>query len=341
MATQSRKLHDLLDALPAPDSPEFLESRVAEMAKFGDSVAALEAIAFDVTEEEDIRFKAFQIAAHLHRRKSNFSALNRLLELGERPFSHYRLFRFYRTQYRDYDSKTRSFTDLVQDAFITEEYIRQFPEYIGFKAHFAGIAIRILQQKAEDSYAKKAENYLRECISLRPTYAHYHFLLGKLFGVSGNPSEALIEIRRAIDLEDSEAQLYYLRIQEYNSELIKVENISHQSLLMKQADDRIQEIGAASQRLRRDIEESGKRSIEFAGIFTLVISFLFLSIQSALVRPVGEALLIISFMASASTFLFSCIKLLFYSRGDREIAITMFACSLTLSAVMVAWINGK
>lgn len=253
----------------------------------------------DESQAENIRYAAFFAICTLYRRSKEFTWYGKCLERYEDEFKAFRSFDHLKAMYlvEIATSKTKML-DAVEAA---EKAVNANDNNAGFLHSFAVVIARGF----EESYFNREENgdllvqgikASDKAIRLTPEYAKFYSTQGRLQDISGNHQAARLQIKKAIDMENSESKDYALRIGDYQKQLMDIcynEKMNHVAHTFNQYEERIMDLNKKVDNIVADLERARTRNIEFLGFFTALVSFTIGAIQISSHQTFNDALRLI------------------------------------------------
>lgn len=217
---ENKRLEDLLEyyeSLPSSDTREY-ELKVTELVKKCD-----EEMVKDATEilrgshRDEVRFAAFHTIAGYLRRYGDLSKLKDLLYRYQWEFRGIPMYLHLLAMYLKMEDTEKSILKAID---LSKDALEELKGHIGITHSYAEAVASAMECEygIEDGEFDQAKEVMIRLLREEPTaatYAKYYGTMGRLYALENNYEEAKKSIRHAIDLEDSSAKDYVLRVSNY------------------------------------------------------------------------------------------------------------------------------
>lgn len=318
------ELRALLGALPPVEDPQY-EFRVTELIEKHRDREGFHALYED--QDERIAFNAL------------FAELGVLWR--DRDFAQYR------TRVREARSRFRenprflgleaqacsSLTDassLRTGLDCAQRALDVLPERPGLLHTFAQITASLADQgKADQPMLDKAEDALRQAISLEPSYAKYYATLARLLLRDGRYGDANEAVNQAIELEPSDGLHYALRIGDYQDIRMAISFAERSDELAKEYQKVAQELEAA----RADFRAQRTVAFQLLGLLAAIIAFIVTGVQVARQQKLADAAGLMIVIAASIVAVFAAFRLLFMETADRRAYVLLGAALLVIAGM--------
>ena len=218
-----------------------------------------------------------------HRHMKNFDEQRKIIRTYRTEFSDNPLFTHLRLlQYVDLDFEQ----DLLGVLNIARSNIEKMDFNYGARHLFSDLVAQAFEEEKitldneenikllKDAHTN-VEVAIMESASESPkNIAHpkFYCTLGRILAMEGDFKNALSNVKKAIDCEDSTRDEYSLRISYYQTYLVRITAMRQQSKLI----EKFVEIDEKSQRITNkmdEVENAQTKNLEFLGLFAGIISF--------------------------------------------------------------------
>lgn len=327
MTTADRpQLVKQLSDLPPPETHVFA-LQVRNLLKSEPSDGMLEGIASDVGQAKQVRFAAVYAMQVRNWRRSDFSKHRAITEkysaeLGEEPMYQFLWSQYYMTKQRD-TSNLLAALSRARDAMVAA------PSVPGVKHQYA-LAVATAAEEFPELISTEeligAEREIQEAKALADQpYGRYEATLARLQLLRGSWSEARDSISRAIEIEDSGAPDYTLRLAEYHLIRARIPLARQAEELQREQAVALAELGDA----RRD-------SLQMLGLLAAVIAFLVITVNIATRFPIREASGLILVASGALLLVFVGLSVLFGRARAITVGVVLGLSGLLLVIGLVA-----
>lgn len=251
------------------------------------SVTIIEELDIILNSESDIdlRFRAFFGLTFYHRRLSNYSEFKRLVDTYIVDFQdislHYHVLALLHKADGDREGILRS----IQYGRLA---VGKLGRHVGVLHNYCEAVVTAMEENVEVN-PEDRENallYIQSVVTLAPNYAKFYCTKGRILAQQHKFQEAKKNILYAIDLENSKANDYSIRISDYKNVLAQIRaqelyvDISHEikeagrSIL--NAESTVQEV---VQTTKEQMEHIKTQNLQMLAFFTAIISFIIGSIN--------------------------------------------------------------
>ena len=280
---------DDIEAAPPTQESEFTADLSRRILRYQDRDGirhALRAIAADDNYSFEQRFRALY-ALHIHlRRYKDLGQLSEVTSLYRDTFYRHPMWPFVESMTLFYcDQSPR---DLRTAEKLARRALEQFPDHYFVLAHTAMVSARRLAREGvrRPREVNEAIHLANRALQLsNERYARFWGVLAELLIISGRFDEADDAISRAIELEDSSASDYAVRLSDYQMLRIDSQVSRHREALER----------SQAKAIKR-LDQVRSETLGLLGLLAAVIAFLVTSVQltTRLNFYDGSRLLIIS-----------------------------------------------
>jgi len=229
-------------------------------------------------------------------------------------------------------------TGKQQDLYIALYYARQaanaVPENAGILHSLAEILINLIDEGLIDrgDNLAEAETAINKAISLDPSYPKFYSTKSQLLALKGNFAEAKELVQRAIDMEDSSAYDYSIRLNAYHYLLAKIQLMEFGKKVEEKLSYTIDYIGKARQETEEQLKQFRNESLQFLGLFAAIVSFTVGSIQFIAKQPFEQGILLLLVFSGSLLCIYAGLSIMLYGRSflSRILAILVLAAILIL-----------
>lgn len=271
------QIESFLDGLPDATEPEYypqlrtlfsLEETSSRNKIMRDILESDHTEADTTRELDDIRFAAFYFLANYYRRKSDPDDLSRLLSEWD-EFRHRTMYKYQesilhreRNEYPEAIDKCRP---------IVDEFPDNYPVAGGFAHNIIhGIEEGLVRDTEKQALAEEVIDKIDPVIQARPEYGKSYLIRGRALAVVNRFGEAIDDVNRAIEFEDSSKEDYAERIADRYFHKMRIEVAQQQYELTKKTET-----------VTRRIDNIQSRFVQLLGFFAAILAVVFTSTQIA------------------------------------------------------------
>ena len=298
----------------------------------------------ELSEEDmyDIRFGAFYVLCILYRRRKEYAKLSSFVSKYREEFSEEVLYTFQKAV-----SLKSGFPNVrsLRFALLAFDEIRN--------AHHALDSMPFFIQAYTDTVAKyydelnkdmldendrntvlESIELLINAIAIRSDYAKYYSTIAKLYRLAGNFESAKENIRKAIELEDSNSSDYAIRVNEYE---ILNSKIDLERLINREMDN-LNRMSADFDSMKESIDKSKTDSLAFLGFFTGIISFILGTFQLGNGLNFAERIQVMAALLSCLLIAFSVFRLIIAKSKKRDLLVCLIAVLASLGLMLISFL---
>ncbi len=239
----------------------------------------------DDEQSKNIRYAAFFAICTIYRRNKEFTLYGEMLEKYKDSFMEFKSF---------YHLKAMSLVETATNKDVMLKAIEAADKAVKLNEKNAGFlhSFAVTVAKAfEEGYLNKKENgellaqaiqAVNDAILFTPYYAKFYSTRGRLLDISGEHQAARLDVRKAIDKENSSNKDYALRIGDYRKQLTDIrynEKMKHVETTFNNYEKKISDLDKKVDNFLKEVEKAKTRNIEFLGFFTALVSFTIGAIQ--------------------------------------------------------------
>lgn len=288
-------------------------------------------------DRKDIRFGAFYVLCVYYRRQKEFATLLKFVNAHNGDFSGEELYAFQKAVALKSGfpsiGKLESAINLFRDIMNARQEADNMPFFIQAYTDTVARYYDELNKETLDPEDQKTLNeaikLLRQAIAIRPEYAKYYYTLSKLYRVVGQFDLAKENIRKAIELEDSNEGDYALRINEFeilNSRIDLERAISTEVKNLKEMQEDFSN-------MKNDLEKSKIDILAFLGFFTGIISFILGSFQLGEGLEFNQRIQMMSVLLGCLIIAFSVFRLFIGQFKLKDLLLCLFAVLVALGLI--------
>lgn len=269
---------------------------------------------------EDIRFAAFFFLLNYYRRRSEINDFAILLdeyknEFGERPLYRYEESIVHRehNEYPDAIDKCRTVITENPDCW---------PLLIGYSHNIVhGIEKGLVGKANREKLAGEAVEKIRKVLTEDPKNSKAHLIKARALSINNRFEEALEEVDRAIEWENSDAEDYTKRIADCYFYKVRIE-IARETDKLEQKSRQVEE----------RVDNIQTRFIQFIGFFAAILAVVFTSTRIAISLSPDAAVRVILVLTSGLIIAFASLSILL--PGELDISRVIFVLSLGVAGMI-------
>lgn len=258
---------------------------------------------------DSVRFSCLYFLASFHRRKDNLGQFELWLERGREEFGDRLLYRYQesllcreRNEYPEAIDKCRP---------IIAELPDNYPLVHGFAHNIVhGIERGFVAEENEQDLAVEAIEKLDPVLERVPENGKVHSTMARALAVDEQFDDALRELDKAIEYEDSAQTDYAERISHYYFHRTRVQLERYRREIRTDIEEAKSEVNDSVESAERKVDNIQSRLIQFIGFFTGLLAIVFTSTEIALSLSPDAAARIILVMISGLICAFASLGLL-------------------------------
>lgn len=231
--------------------------------------------------DERLLFSTFFLLCIYSRRMKNYSVYKELLDKYEKIFEREALYpHLLSMYYKNFNSKE----DMEWTIEYAREAVKNLPEQVGVLHNYVEAIVTAKENglEIEDSLWTDAQEKMKEVIkrnAKHKLYAKFHCTNGRLLALLKKFADAKEAIQKAIDQEDSTSNDYSLRINEYQSQLMRIQTLETSEKILselestkKEIEDSKKEIEDSKQEMKVSMKKLQRDNLQFLGFFVAIIT---------------------------------------------------------------------
>ncbi len=171
--------------------------------------------------DESLHFTAYYAVYTFYRRYSSHHIIDTLINDYSKQFEGFRfnniaLSQYYRFRFEDESNDSEDLSKAIKYAKLGVETISDNYGVLLTYAELVAIALEngLMSRKKELKYAVLC---MEKAMQIKSDYPKAYAILGRLTAFAENTNKALLQIKKAIDLEDTQIKDAFLRINQYQS----------------------------------------------------------------------------------------------------------------------------
>jgi len=265
---------------------------------------------------DDVRFAAFYFLANHARRKSNTEDFLAWIERGRQDFQNRPLYQYMESILYREQNKYPHAINKCRPVF--NEYSDNWPIAVGFAHNIIhGIEEELVGANQKKELAQEALNTIKMAIQSKPDYGKSYLIKARALAVLGRFEEALDEVDRAIEKEDSKKEDYAERIADRYFHRVRIE-VSQQKHQLERQTREVED--------RMDNMQS--RFVQLLGFFAAILAVVFTSTQIAVSLGAQEAVGVVIVLTGGLISGFASLSLLLPGNLDMYRVITVIGFGL-------------
>ncbi|MGB9859482.1 MAG: hypothetical protein ACPLQP_06065 [Moorellaceae bacterium] len=335
-------LRDLLANLPSETDREFevLLTRVAQIQGIDGLFYQILEEALKEGNEVDERYRKIAYACFYglniyYRHARDITKVGKLIEQYQELFGGHPTFPHVLSLY--YRS-----TGKQQDSYRALHYARQAANAVrnhaGILHSLAEILINLIDEGVleRESNLAEAEAAINEALHLDPDYPKFYSTKSQLLALKGSFAEAKELVQRAIDMEDSGAFDYSIRLNGYYYLLAKIQLMEFSKKVEEKLSYATDYIAQARRETEEQLKQFRNESLQFLGLFAAIVSFTVGSIQFIAKQPFEQGILLLLVFSGSLLCIYAGLSIMLYGKSGwyRIIAILLLAAVLILGPVL-------
>lgn len=337
--TGESSIVDVLKLLPSCNERQF-EKLIVELISKND------AIEYEVKKElendeieHEVAYKAFFLLCTIYRRRKDISLYGEMFKKWGYNFENEDTYGFLKAMYL---VQTGVANNIKQAAEQCMKSLRKIQDNVGIKHCFCEIIAEGFEEKVfnfdNDTDKKRFEeayNIIYDVMyNNEQDYAKFYCTYGRILALNGDFQEAKIQLRRAIDKEDSSKRDYSLRIGEYTKHLMMIS--SNQQT--KEIDDNIKKCSAEINKFSEKIDDSLIKNLEFLGFFAGLVSFIIASVQIIAAQNLNDGIKLILVLGGVLMMVISSFSIILNGKRGQIRSIIVFLMGLITIVLGVKFI---
>ena len=163
-----------------------------------------------------------------------------------------------------------------------------------------------IEDVKDDALLKEAESLIKDAIDMRK-YPKFYSTLGRIFGCMENYDDGLSEVRKAIENEDSNREDYFVRVNEYESIISRLQR--------KKDEHSLREKAAA---IQTQLNRSQKDYIGILGFFSGIMALLIGTFGITAKTPMIDSLQLLMGIAGTIVISFGSLNLLLVRKDEKR-----------------------
>lgn len=272
---------------------------------------------------QDTRFKAFYAHQVNYWRFSKYMKFRDNIDTYEDQFGAYKMFNNWRAQYYftfgQVDGQVEDYKIALQYADKAVEALPNSPNILSFKADIL-ISIEELQEEVDKNNVLEAKNLIDKAIRLNNgQYARHLVTKSRIVLLLGKYTEAKRLINEAIELEETSAADYSLRIGEFNATKIRI-IVQEQKITTN----------VRTKSILKEVENLKVQLIELIGILVAVIALIITSVHVIKTDDFSKLFPLFLTIGGINLLTFSSYSLLFYRDKVKPAQIIMLLIGVAL-----------
>ncbi|OLN24123.1 hypothetical protein BTO30_01545 [Domibacillus antri] len=287
-------------------------------------------------EHKKSQFSAFVLLCIYSRRMKNISKYKELIdEMGmffsEEPF--------YPHIAALYHKQLDTLEGMESAIYYSRQAVANLPHQVGILHSYVESVINAIENQVEisDGVLDDAKEKMKTIMLLDSSYAKFHCTRGRLLAISREYSQAKNAINKAIDLEKSHKSDYALRINDYQSHLIRIQTAESSDVILKQLITTKQELEESRKRIEDSMDKMKTENIQLLGFFVAIISLTIGSLNMINDKPFMESALLIIILTGCILLTYTGLGVLFQPKNQNRskiILISVFAVILIGAALL-------
>lgn len=296
-----------------------------------------------------LKFSAFYSLLIIYREFGKYSKLIELVDMYSMHFVRIPLYNVVLSIYYRYKiilGEKEWGADAVRYAEIACD---KLPTNIAVKHHYVETVVFEIEEniQVDNEHINKALERITDVISVYNTTAKYYCTKGRLLAIKEEYQDAISNINRALDLEDSNSKDAMIRIGQYNYYLLHVkvqQNLSVIDDYISDFDDKVSQTEMNILKMYDDVDDLKTKYLEYLSFFSSILAFIMITTNIAInVQDFNKFVGMIVVIAGALIISFSIFRFLLpYSRKDKHIIIkTIVALIISISFIAFGLLLGN
>lgn len=266
---------------------------------------------------QDIRFSCLYFLVSFHRRKNNLGQFELWLERGRDEFGERLLYKYQEAILCREQNKYPQAIDKCRP--IIEKLPDNYPLVHGFAHNIVhGIEQGFVDEADRRELAAEAIERLEPVLKIVPENGKVHSTLARALAINGLFDEAIQELEKAIEYEDSDQSDYAERVSNYHFHKIRIQLDDYQQSIRKDVEAARSEVDSTVEKAEERVDNLQARLIEFMGFFAGLLAIVFTSTEIALSLSPDAAAQIILVMTSGLICAFASLGILLPRKGDDQ-----------------------
>lgn len=220
------------------------------------------------------------------------------------------------------------------------EAVLNTPNHIGVLHNYAEAIVtakennlEIAESLWEDAQLKMAQ------VAKHNLYARFHCTRGRLLALLGKYSEAKQAIHEAIDQEVSTSKDYTIRVNEFQSHLMRIQTMETAKSILTKLENTQKEFESSKKEMQDSMEKLQKDNLQFLGFFVAIISLTIGSLNIIGDKTFIETALLILILTGSIILGYLSLGFIFYTRTTNKYSQIIVLCigSLFIIGAILAY----
>lgn len=281
------------------------------------------------------RFAAFYALLIICREHNNYSKYNFYVDKYANEFTMYKLHKIILSTYfrnKGILGEKNSYKRAIKFA---EEACAELPTNLAVKHHYAAILVLAIEDKVDvDAIAiNKAIERLDDVIIAFPKHAQYYCTQGRLLAATGDYHQGIVNIKKALDLEEIVDKESMVRIGEYNFYLMQIKMMIEN----EQVDKKIGNFNSSFQEMEHNLDSIKTQYLEYLAFFSSILAFILASVNIiSKIDDFNKCAGIILMFAGSLIMVFGVFRMLLYFSSKIRFGITKVIICFVIGIVFLA-----
>lgn len=281
------------------------------------------------------RFAALYALLIICREYNNYSRYNYYTDKYANEFTNYKLHKIILSTYFRNKGILGEKNEYKRAIKFAEEACEALPTNLAVKHHYAAILVLALEEEIDvDVIAlNKAIERLDDVIIAFPKHAQYYCTQGRLLAATGDYCRGIIQIKKALDLEEGVDKESLIRIGEYNCYLVQIKSMMEND----KVDKRIGSFNSTFQEMKHNLDGIKTQYLEYLAFFSSILAFILTSMNIiSRVDDFNKCAGIILMFAGSLVIVFCVFRMLLYFSSQIKFGTTKIIICYIVGVLFLA-----